>query len=126
LHQNREQFLEAKLEQLEKTLQLVLEQSAQSSKGKGRGKQSQPSRGQSFLSRFRPSQPAESQTSSSHSLHEEDEDDDDPPPPYQGTKRIYVKKVELLLNGSPLGEFHSIPAPYAKFILYSSTCNIKY
>ncbi|MBM3939196.1 MAG: hypothetical protein FJ333_11170 [Sphingomonadales bacterium] len=34
-----------------------------------------------------------------------DSDDDDPPPPYEGAKkRIYVKKVELLLNGTPLGK----------------------
>jgi len=119
VHRNREQFLEAKLNQLEKTLQLVLEQQT---KGKGRGKKSsnpQPSTSQSFLNRIRsfrsnPNQELDQRSLSSHQSHEEE----DNPPSYSeigndddistDTKRIFVKKVELLLNGTPLGNLESL------------------
>lgn len=114
LIQNREQFLEEKLNQLERTLQLVLEERSrapESSKGKGKGKRSKPLPGSSFLNRFRQNVPS---TSSEHS-----ESTPDQPPPYSEndegfgpfgppppapTKRIYIKNVELLLNGAPLGK----------------------
>jgi len=107
LHMNREQFLEAKLQNLERTLQLVLEgQTSLIGKGKGRGKRSQPnaSNSSSFFGRFRSSQNTQNEPSTSSSTSNIEDDD---PPPYddiQGdTKRIFVRKIELLLNGSPLG-----------------------
>jgi len=112
LHMNREQFLEAKLESLEKTLKLVLEgrASALSGKGKGRGKRSNPnpnpSSSSSFFGRFR-SNANQNQPSTSSSTSNLEDD----PPPYDDieieteTKRIYVRKIELLLNGSPLGMY---------------------
>jgi len=112
VQRNREQLLEAKLEQLEKTLQLVLDQ--QTTKGKGRGKKSsnpKPSTSQSFFNRIRSfhSNAGQEQDQVSQSSHQSFEEDEDEPPPYSdiedlaGTKRIYIKKVELLLNGTPLG-----------------------
>lgn len=115
LVQNREQFLEEKLNQLERTLQLVIERNstAASSKGKGRGKRSNNQPGSSFLNRLRNFQPRQPSSSSENS------DSQDEPPPYSErdepgpfgppgpvvTKRIFIKKVELLLNGAPLGKF---------------------
>lgn len=103
---NREQFLEEKLLRLERTLQLVLEEKTLG-KGKGRGKQSKSGNSSSFFSRFRSQQDRASTSSQQSGFDEVDDDDEQPPPPYSerigGTKRIFVKKVELLLNGSPLG-----------------------
>jgi len=104
VHLNREQFLEEKLNHLEKTLKLVLEgrQTELSNKGKGRGKRSSGT--SSFFGRFRSTAANEPSTSSGSCDVENEED----PPPYDDieteTKRIYVKKIELLLNGTPLGK----------------------
>lgn len=116
LMQNRDQFLEEKLIQLERTLQLVIEErnKSESPKGKGRGKRSNvgsnlPST--SFLNRFRRFQNNAPSTSSEHSeeqpppYSENDEHGYGPAPPGPVvTKRIFIKKVELLLNGAPLGK----------------------
>lgn len=94
MHRNREQFLEEKLDRLEKTLQLVLEgRSEFQSRGKGRGKKSS-----SFLDRFR------SGPSTSSSVDPEDQDEPTEEQDLGATVHVHVKNVELLLNGSPLGK----------------------
>lgn len=98
---SRERQLEERLAQLEQTLGVVLESS---SLGKGKGKRSSslPNIDNSFLQRIRSSlvgntEPDDdSETSSSRG----------DPPPYEltETKEVYIKKIDLLLNGSPLGK----------------------
>ena len=97
-------------------------------KGKGRGKTSQPQQLQSpqaaasFLERLRSLrqprtteelQPEDQQSTSAQSSSFSNrtpppgyEEDPDPPPapPEPKTKTIYIRKVELLLNGSPIDQ----------------------
>lgn len=97
--------LQRRISHLEETLSNFLDQSTSTSaKGKGKGKRP------SFLSRFRAFNPQvdDEQASTSSSLTNLPEG---PPPSYEaslrdGTKRIYVKKVELQLNGSSLGNLN--------------------
>lgn len=113
----RERILEQKLSALQEQLirlQSSIEQnSVQSRKGKGRGKNSGKS-DQNLLSRLRTSfsgqaGPAddESVASSSHSLRSSTSIET-PPPPYrenvEASKTIYIKKVELLLNGQAVDQ----------------------
>lgn len=127
--QSREQILEEKLNRLERTLQRVLENQAfdkaseSTSKGKGKGKNTR-----SFLSRFRRTE----DQISSHSDDSEErpppytENDEShgygPPPGPVQTKKIYVKKVELLLNGAPLGDWKFYILRY--FITYSQLISL--
>lgn len=93
--------LQKRIANLEATLSSIIESEnseSPGSKGKGKGK---GKRSNSFLSRFRFSSNDDGASTSSRSSV-------GPPPSYAEavtdlTKRIYVKKIELLLNGSPLG-----------------------
>jgi len=121
---SRERLLEKKLEKLEQTLDLVLKETLSKNR---RGKAKNLNSG-GLLSRLRgsfskgqgPSQEGSDQasTSSAHS-----QDDRGSPPPYSATAeeeddqeffvpvgdkvdaKVWVQKVELLLNGAPLGIF---------------------
>lgn len=108
---NRERLLEQKLALLEEKLDLILHSQEQTSdaperqtRGKGKGKSTESS---GFITRLRKSFQADNESSSSASNL------DDPPPyeeeedpevgPFQGNKTIYIKKIELHLNGALLG-----------------------
>ena len=121
--------IQDQLDQLQRTLIEVLQnQHVQKAKGKGKGKRSSaPDIGSSILStlgfRSRPSnesQEIQPENTSSASSQVGDptpstsSQTGDPPPSYSdivgpnltATKRIFVRKVELHLNGSPLGKMH--------------------
>jgi len=120
----RERYLEEKLLDFEKqlaffkscvTLVNVNEQS-QPAKNKGRGKRSQPSEAvnSSFFDRFRPNfSNAETQAQDAQSTRSEAvasssrASTSSAPPPYENVtaeKTVYIKQVDLLLNGSPLDQ----------------------
>ena len=127
----REQYLEQKLLDFEKqlaffkscvTLVSVDESQPQTSKGKGRGKrtvqapETQTQSPQSFFDRFRPSfsgaSAANADTQSVHSEHQstsqQSQHSGNNPPSYSEAtateKTIYIKQVDLLLNGAPLDQ----------------------
>lgn len=106
--ENDDNVLRERISQLEQTLSMFLEDSVSEpspSRGKGKGKRS-TSFAKQLMNRFRQSRPEDDGAStSSHASSQPSL-----PPPYtevqvDATKRIYVRKIELLLNGSPLGNF---------------------
>lgn len=121
----RERILEDKLTDLQNQLlrlQQTIDQTATSSdeqplsKNKGRGKKSQKQQqtNPSFLNRIRGSFSGQqvdvaSVASTSHASVRSDNSNLSAPPPYSqinaaASKTVYIKKVELLLNGSPLDQ----------------------
>ena len=128
----REKYLEDKLLDFEKqlaffkscvTLVSVDETPTQASaKGKGRGKRSdqaqqtpQPQPQTSFFDRFRPSfsgpstsgANADTQSVRSSTSQQSQQSGNDPPSYAQATateKTVYIKQVDLLLNGAPLDQ----------------------
>ena len=126
----REKYLEQELLQMKKQFALFqsclssegadedLANPNKSSKGKGRGKRSTPqpttsSDNQSLFVRLRNSfsGPSNTRASSTASINTEPSTSSDPPPPYSsleaGKKTIFIKQVELLLNGAPLDQIDS-------------------
>ena len=106
-------------------------------KGKGRGKKStapsQPQNSSSFFDRFRPSfsgpstsaaNDTQSEASSSHQSQTAD------PPSYaQATateKTVYIKQVDLLLNGTPLDQIDSRETGKMPSIDVSLSCHELY
>ena len=86
---------------------LVLEErNLHSSKGKGRGNRTNATENRSWFPTFQ-SRESQASTSSSHSEQAEQEEDPLEEVATTETKRIYIKKVELLLNGAPLGKYHT-------------------
>jgi len=121
----RERFLEQKLLDFEKqlaffkscvTLVSVDETQPQSSKGKGRGKRSQTTneQEQSFFTRLRTSfsasggQDTASICSDQEPGSSSQTGSEPQPPPYSATeKTVYIKQVDLLLNGATLDQIDS-------------------
>ena len=123
----REKYLEQKLLDFEKqlaffkscvTLVAVDEtENPSTSKGKGRGKKSNqatPQESSSFFDRFRPSfsgpTPNTNDTQSEASTSQQSQGSD--PPSYAQAveateKTVYIKQVDLLLNGTPLDQIDS-------------------
>ena len=137
----RERFLERKLLDFEKQLAFFKScvtlvpvgdtpaSAPSTSKGKGRGKKSNPTvpetptqatQGSSFLDRFRSSfsgpsvlQPEQSdERNSVHGASTSSQSNASSPPGYSEavgatTKTVYIKQVELLLNGAPLDQIET-------------------
>lgn len=111
----RERFLAERLQKLESQIDIILQQST-TSKGKGRGKKSTNllSRIRNSFSNQRESDQASQASTSSAATNDEEVRDD--PPPYTPREeesgnlrdlidaKVWVRKVQLLLNGSPLDQ----------------------
>lgn len=114
---SREAALEAKLNQIEQTLRLVLERTEAATASTSKGKSKPNSEDPGLLTRLRSSFSQAGQQEANDDNQSTSSSAMDQPPPYEEhelsshaltfdpttEKLIYIKQIQLTLNGAPLG-----------------------